>query len=293
MISFTNNPEYYTKDIQKSLLLAKQLPHQDKKDNLHLFWVVPKEFSEKQEICLRSILATQDLEKLDVYLWSNVDLTSNKFLIPYLPYLNFKIWDFVKESKDTPLEKWIETKNLYSDPSRYVSSDLFRLMCLYRYGGFYLDMDCLALRDLSPLKAYQFAYQWGETGIYEHKPFRVNNAVLRLEKESKLSLELLETLKQYMPSPNSFNWGSYLFNNFMFREDLQIFPAAWFDTEWHLFDAAWHPFKKYEGCSELYDGAFVWHWHNKWDEKIESGSKMDILNKKMINLFREKFYESV
>ena len=289
MINFRNNPEYYDKNVEKALSFAKQMPYVDKEDNLHLFWAVPKNFSEKQAMCLRSILATQDLNKMKVYLWSNVDLTKNEHLLPLLPYVNFRIWDFEKESKHTPVEGLINNQALYSDPSRYVSSDLFRLMCLYKYGGFYLDMDCLALRDLSPLKAYQFAYQWGETGIYEHKPFRVNNAILRLEKESKLSAELLQTLKQYPPSPNSFNWGSYLFNNFMFREDLQIFPAAWFDTEWHLFDASWHPFKKYEGCSELYDGAFVWHWHNKWEEPIEKDSKMDILNNKINELFCEKF----
>ena len=32
---------------------------------------------------------------------------------------------------------------------------------------------------------------------------------------------------------------------------------------------------------ELFDGAFTWHWHNKWDDLIEAGSKFDILEKKI------------
>jgi hypothetical protein len=27
----------------------------------------------------------------------------------------------------------------------------------------------------------------------------------------------------------------------------------------------------------MYDGAFAWHWHNRWDDAIEPGSKFQIL----------------
>lgn len=293
MISISEMPKYYGNDIWESLEFAKSLPSIDKQDNLHLFWAVPKEFSDKQVTVIKSILATQDLNKLNVYLWSNVDLTKNDLLKPYLPYLNVNIWNFEKESKNTPIENYF-SDNLYNlDSTRYVSSDLFRLLCLHKYGGFYADMDCIVLRDLSPLKNIQFVYQWSQTGSPYDKPLRANNAVMRLDKESNLSSELLLKLRNTPPSPQSFSWGSYLFNSFLKREDLKILPCCWFDTEWHLFDAGWNAFKKYEGCEELYDGAFGWHWHNKWDIPVENGSKMNILDLKMSKILSEKLYENI
>lgn len=295
MISIKEMPGYYGENIWDSLEFAKSLPPINKQDNLHLFWAVPKEFSDKHVTVIKSILATQDLNKLNIFLWSNIDLSKNDLLKPYLQYLNIKIWSFEKESKDTPLENQI-SNNLYNlDSTRYVSSDLFRLLCLYKYGGFYIDMDCVILRDLSPLKNIQFVYQWSQTGASYSDSFRANNAVLRLDKESSLSLELLSRLKNTPPSPQSFNWGSYLFSNFLEREDLKILPCCWFDTEWHLDNAgvSWNPFKKYEGCDELYNGAFTWHWHNKWDMPVEKGSKMDILDFKMSELLSEKIHANL
>ena len=37
-------------------------------------------------------------------------------------------------------------------------------------------------------------------------------------------------------------------------------------------------FKKEDNIN-LFDGAFTWHWHNKWNDNIEEGSKFEILEK--------------
>jgi hypothetical protein len=39
----------------------------------------------------------------------------------------------------------------------------------------------------------------------------------------------------------------------------------------------------------MYEGSFTWHWHNRWEEKIEEGSKFDLLDKKIETLFKNKF----
>jgi len=31
----------------------------------------------------------------------------------------------------------------------------------------------------------------------------------------------------------------------------------------------------------LYDGAFAWHWHNRWEQPIEAGCKFQLLEAQM------------
>ena len=43
---------------------------------------------------------------------------------------------------------------------------LFRLLVTHKYGGVYLDMDSVCLRDLNPVLGFneEFMYQWGSSG---------------------------------------------------------------------------------------------------------------------------------
>ncbi|KAH8250125.1 hypothetical protein KR026_005638, partial [Drosophila bipectinata] len=64
-------------------------------------------------------------------------------------FRSLNIWSFAAE---TPLESWLERGDIFT--SKYFFShlsDFLRFMTLYRFGGIYLDMDAIVLRNLEHL----------------------------------------------------------------------------------------------------------------------------------------------
>jgi len=295
MLKFLNNNEllYRSEKIyyEKSLEYAKKLEKKDEEFLVfHSFWRVPREFGTQQMSSIKSIIVSHKhkLDKVKINLWCNVDLSNNPYFQEISKYVNFKIWNMEKEIKGTILEDcyFLKDKNLINDNLCYCESDLFRLLILHKYGGFYFDMDVLVLRDMSPLNNMEFLYQWGTTGF---KCFhtntidtnvRVNGAVMRLNKKSDLSLEFLEILKITPPIKDSNDWDFLLYSRTT-RNHVLVLPCIWFNSEWGYEDTAsvFESFKKINNI-KLFDGAFTWHWHNQWGIGIEEGSKFDILTKK-------------
>jgi hypothetical protein len=289
------NPEDY---IFKSLDFAKSLPVVEANDvNIHFFWKVPGVFGRKQLLPIKSAIATQNLNTTKIILWSNVDLSDNEYLKPYLKYIDLKIWDLQVEAKNTILED-CQFLNNAEDGLRYLDSDIFRLLCLHKYGGFYCDMDMVLLRDLNPLTPYQFAYQWSASGVeakikwaeWDTTVLNVNNAIVNIHRGSKLSLDLLNTLKHTRPQSQSNCWGRDLLNRVIIgRDDCVVFPCAWFNTEWLYVDKPILSFSaSYEAKDKEFDGAFTWHWHNQWGAEIEEHCKFYNLEQKIERLFIEK-----
>jgi hypothetical protein len=288
---FNNNKDLYRTDKEfyiKSLEYAKNLPNSSNENlNFHLFWRVPGEFGFKQSSVIKSIVATHihKIDKITINLWSNVDLSENYFFKEISKYVNFRIWDLQDEIKGTVLENcfFLEKQNIH-DSLCYLEGDLFRLLILYKYGGFYIDMDVLVLRDMTPLNSYEFLYQWGPSGFkcFHSNTFntnmKMNGAVMRMDKNSDLSLEFLEILKTTPPLKNLPIWGTILYSK-TFRNSVLALPCMWFNSEWGFENTTHNPFKKHDNI-DLFDGAFTWHWHNRWDDVIEDGSKFDIIQKK-------------
>ena len=297
MISIETHPELYSfveiKDVFSSLEFAKKLPDKISEQQVcfHFYWRVPKDFGRKQVLPIKSTIVTQDLTKTKIILWSNVDLRDNSHIKPLLPYIELRIWNLSEEIKNTPIENTTVIKGTVDDPLCYLGGDLFRLLCLYKYGGVYIDMDVVVLRDFSPILEYEFMYQWGSSGTIPsgNEPIlKQNGAIMRINKQSKLAHDLLEQLALTPARPNTTCWGTELYHKVWLKnKNWFTFPCAWFNTEWGM-SRTIQPFKKdFEGneSSQLFDGAFTWHWHNKWDEPIEIGSKFDILE----NIIEEKF----
>jgi hypothetical protein len=286
MISFTKNKELYEFDNQKyfiSLDYAKNLKayRTSEKLNFNLYWRIPRNFERKQLLPIKSLIAFHEeinSSNYNINLWSNIDLSNNELLKPYNNFITHRIWDPIKELNDTPLEKYKDYfKSIIIDDERcYLGGDYFRLLCLFKYGGFYIDMDMCVLRDLSPLNSYQFLYQWGSSGTIPDEPnIFYNGAIMKLDKNTETSYKFIELLTKILPKPNSFCWGQQLYNH-VSDSNLMIFPCAWFNTEWGI--SSIYPMSK-NGDTNLYDGAFTWHWHNNWDTPIEDGSKFSILEK--------------
>jgi hypothetical protein len=285
--------DLYT-DIDKAVQYCKSVSNCKYQDRtiFHCYWRVPKAFTVKHLLPIKSYFVTQDLDNTELWLWSNVDLTKNELLKPFLNRINFKIYDPINESKNTILEG--KNNILHSsDELCYLDGDLFRLLALNNYGGVYFDLDVVLLRDFSPLLHKEFAYQWGTTQD-------VNGAVMRLFKDSDLSKFLLKELSIKNPSKRSTCWGSFLLTKAYYSSMIKVLPAAFFNTEWQYTDEqlnkdeelknfVFYPFKKTKYSSEFYEGVFSWHWHNQWDAVIEDGSKFNLLNKAISKKFEEMF----
>jgi hypothetical protein len=281
-----NNKLLYHSDkinYEKSLEYAKTLNNRDN-DLLifHCFWRVPKEFGFKQVSVIKSIIVNHKnkLDKIEINLWSNVDLSDNPYFKEISKYVNLKLWNMEEEIKNTVLEDciFLKEKNRIDDTLCYLEGDLFRLLVLHKYGGFYIDMDVLVLRDMSPLNNFEFLYQWGTSGVTNQEPtMSMNGAVMRLNKNSNLSVEFLELIKNNPPIKNTTSWGNKLYSKIK-NNDILVLPGVWFNSEWGFENTVLSPFKKIDTLN-LFEGAFTWHWHNRWDDIIEEGSKFDILSK--------------
>jgi hypothetical protein len=288
MVNIKDNYELYD-DYNLSLQYAKNLiPSKvDSKMVIHFYWRVPLEFGRKQVLPIKSALVNNyDLNRdnLEINLWSNIDLSDNSYLSPIKDFINIKVWNPLEEIKGTFLEKHIDyyIDNIKFDNRNWIAGDFFRLLCLYKYGGFYFDMDVLILRDLSPLNKYEFLYQWGSSGTTIQEPnIFYNGAIMRLNKGSSASSKLLEQTLLIESKIESTNWSSTIYTN-VEDDNLYHFPCAWFNTEWCLKDPNYImiPFTK-EKEVRLFDGSFTWHWHNRWDQEVEEGSKFQILESKI------------
>jgi hypothetical protein len=265
---FNNNIELYKTDTasyRAALEIAKKLPRTDTTANIHCFWRVPYNFERKQASALKSIIAHNPTA--NITLWSNVDLTNNEFFKPLSKYVNFKIWDVYKETKNTCLED-SEILSIH-DNKCYLESDLFRAVVLYNYGGFYIDLDVMVLRDLSPLTQFEFIYQWSH---FLNKP---NNAVIKFDKKSTAAEEILYLIKNTPPRPDTTVWGSELYEQL--KTDILMLPCVWFDSEWELDGNDCNPFGELDNI-DLYDGAFTYHWHGRWNFDIHPKSKFAYLD---------------
>jgi len=270
----------------KSLEYAKALhPSSNPALVFHCFWRVPRPFGRKQAAMLKSILV-HHADPLEINLWSNVDLSKNPLLASIAPWIRFRIWDYDVEREGTLLEYCSSiTKYSLHDSMCYLESDLFRLLVLHKYGGFYIDMDVLVLRSMAPLNDMEFAYQWGTSGTNPGESvIKANNAVVRLNKGSPLSAELIELLIRNVPKMDSTCWGSDLYSK-LNANSMLCLPGAWFDSEWGLEGARLNPFGPCDSI-QLFEGAFTWHWHNQWEAAIHERSKFQYLEQIHEELFR-------
>jgi hypothetical protein len=205
-------------------------------------------------------------------IWSDVDLRGSEMLRPWLPYVTVRVYDAAREAHDTPLERH---PAVYRQRDRrvYRDGDLFRVLILFKYGGVYADMDTVLLRSLGVFLDQEFVYQW-DAFDDKYAP-----ALMHLRQGGAFASELVDGLIQL--KPGKYNWGRENVARAMQRGiRVSVMPSAFFNTEWQA-DPGFEPFKRTAQSANLYDGAFAWHWHNRWDERIEEGSKFDLLDKLM------------
>jgi len=278
-------------DWRKALAFCRTIPDVGPREpvTFHMFWRQyrsglwrrARRFGRKQALPVKAFFATQDLSQCSLVLWSDEDLTNNEWLRPFVSRLTFRIYSPGVEARDTPLQG---RPALYHqrDCRVWRDGDLFRTLVLHNHGGVYVDMDVVLLRSLGALLDREFIYQWDDLdGEY-------NGAVMHLKKRSDFARELIRGIGE-IPAGKS-NWGRANFRRaFDHGVRVAVFPSPFFDTDWQAdsgFEKTFRPFDKTPNI-DLYDGAFAWHWHNHWDDLIETGSKFQLFEALIERRLRE------
>lgn len=298
-LNIFDHPElYYDYEISISFLKKLKFEIPKKTMNFHIYTDLK---NEKEIESIKSFFATQNLKYSKLNIWSDYQIdkkTLYKSIGDLVDLIDFKIYIPKKLAKDTILENF-KYLNI-NDDKYWLKSDLFRLQVCNKFGGIYIDMDIILLNDLSPLYNFEFFYQWG--GSKEDQINSFCASVMKLDKNSKNSLELLNAIKNSKyPRKGTTYWGRDLFKKIKFPEKILILPCAFFDTEWNI--SLKNPIlasdidnyfftKKLKNKDLLFLNAFTWHWHNSSykNSPIMPGSKFDLLRKRNDMILKKKFF---
>jgi hypothetical protein len=123
----------------------------------------------KVRAVLYALFATQQRIKMSVIIWTNDPLRLATFLGgldqedggKLGSLVHIKMWNATEYVVDTPFAHGLTRQNLHlNDPKNWRGGDLMRLIVLYKFGGFYIDLDIVMLQDLAPLMTRDFVEQW-------------------------------------------------------------------------------------------------------------------------------------
>lgn len=255
----------------------------DKKVIFHVYWY--GKITRKQILCINSYLATQNLQKTELWIWLDYKTfnISEKF-IPVHKNIYIKKYNPNLEAKGTLFEN---LKEINDEKYLKFRSDLARIIFLYKHGGLYYDLDMILLEDLNPLLGIEFCYMWANLGYG-------NNGILRLNKNSKACKEIM---KKYvnMLKIKKFYLG---FNQLIFAKEIDIMclPSILFDPVWILHDKKLRSkYSKLNNLDNFFKKAteniniffeneiFAYHWHSRNQAIIEDNSYFTFIEDKIKN----------
>lgn len=134
----------------------------------HLYWRADlKPMDERTGILIDSILKTQDPSSSRIIMWSNGDLLAKQAsrdilesrLLANADRIELRVIDFAALSMGTPMQNSPMLQKV-NDPRAWVDGDLARVLVLWQYGGLWVDMDHIVLRDMRPLFEHEWVTQW-------------------------------------------------------------------------------------------------------------------------------------
>ena len=251
----------------------------DEKIIFHVYWY--GKINRNQVCCINSYLATQNLEKTELWVWLDCDtIKLSKNSIPRNKNIIVKEYNPNIESKNTPLEN-----NTLLNQNKYLKfrSDLARIIFLYKYGGVYYDLDMILLKDFKCLLGIEFCYMWADLKYG-------NNGLLRLFKKSQNCIDLMNKYL-FNLKERTFFLG---YNKLIFTEDINIYclPSVLFDPVWILHDKNKQSkysnlnnfdnfFKKIdENINNFFDNQiFSYHWHSRNNYNIEKNIYLEKIEK--------------
>ncbi len=297
-ISLDKTPELYV-DYEKGLELLSAVKDEDYDypEEPVVFHVYTEVKTDKELECIKSFLATQNLEKTKLILWSDYDIQDNKLIQPYKDLVELRVYNAEKEAKGTPLENhpvWILSD--ISDTKHYMKSGILRFLVTYKYGGIWADMDMIFLRDFKSILDQEWAYMWGSERDFCN--FGPCAAMMSFQKESQHSTRCLNEICSTPLVKDSTILDHMLLAKVYNKQPFTVFPSTFFNTEWLINQTdrefrslVGHGFDKIQTDRDfLFLDAFAWHWHNSSNKnrEIQKGSKFDLLKNRTEKLLREK-----
>ena len=297
-ISYETHPELYF-DYRLGLDLLKYIDEKDyiHSKNKHLFHVYTEVKTDKELECIKSFLATQNLDKTELIVWSDYDISDNKLIQPYRHLITNRVYNAQEEAKGTILEnsRWLSA----TDSKHYMRSGILRFLVTHKYGGVWADMDMVFLRDFVPILDHEWAYMWGsETDFYNHGPCAAMMNINARREHSNLCIE--EITKTIGGGEGSTCLDHQLLAKVYSRRQFDVYPSTFFNTEWLMskvdrpltvdLQKNWFYNPGNIASENLFLDTFAWHWHNSSnkDKPIEKGSKFDLLRTRTDKLLREK-----
>lgn len=262
----------------------------------HVYWY--GEFTEKQLLCVKSYIATQNLSRTKLIVWYekktiiSYDIVE-KFTSNHNHYnVYFYEYDPDKMAKGTPFEG-CDFINVTEPKKIKYRSDFARMLILYKYGGLYFDLDMILFKDLAPFLHMEFCYQWSNIDG------RGNNALLSLHKGSPMCLKIMNKYVNKVGNKNDPTPLNLDLNRVIFDNDLGLvqLPCALFDPCWILQDT--NQKSKYSALSNFDDffkrtdedinmffcnKIYVYHWHSRLKYNIEENSYMNRIEIKYNNI---------
>ena len=237
-------------------------------------------FSQKQIFSLKSFIATQKSYDYKIIIWHDnifsIDPSIKNELDHIMSKFDVEIREFdyqiETQSLKTPSRlRWLNSTNLAA------KSDNVRVVLLFKYGGFWFDLDCCFLRDMNHCFISDFAYEW------EFQDYG-NSALMYFKHDS----QVLNSIVEYTFQHKSFAPWDFLNYKNSYLANMTIYPCYMFDPMWEncvknmpiqgsfsKFFTDLCPVKSFE---EFSPNSFVHHWHNNWNTPIAANSCFSIFN---------------
>ncbi|TXT04575.1 uncharacterized protein COLE_07394 [Cutaneotrichosporon oleaginosum] len=179
----------------------------------HTYWRTDlRSFGPRQAATIEAFLASQPHAASKLILWSNgaEALRSSPHVRPFLDE-----WASVFEVRQADLAQLAVGTDLDGmvgsvyDSKGWVDGDALRLLLLWHYGGVWMDMDMLLVRDLHTLAETEFVGQWD---CYDKPYFQMNGAIMHFRRHSPYLCEAFHIMATSAPpEPGTFAWGSHLY----------------------------------------------------------------------------------
>jgi len=201
--------------------------------------------------------------KIILWLENNIPNNINEEIIKYC-----EIKQFLPENEK---EEFLRDYN-YNSRSITFYSDFIRVLLLYKYGGCWFDLDCFFLRCFDPIfKNFRdevCLYQW------ENQNYPNNAIFISLQPKSDKMKNNIEFIIN-----RNMGWGFQQAKlTYNLPLDMLVLHCSWFDSDFitnpyniGTINFFKHTDKEYD-FGNFYEGAFCYHWHNKWNMKIEENS---------------------
>lgn len=213
-----NNDCYAFAGLVPSAPLPQQvLPEQV---TYHLYWRADLHpLGERQVLLIQSVLATQSRDHSKVVLWSNdgdkllANPTTYRHLKPifgeYAERFSVQSVNIRTLAASTPLNAH-PLLAAATDKKAWLDGDLVRVLLLYHYGGVWVDMDSVLLRDMRPLLESEWVTQWD---CYDKPYAPLNGAMMHFYAKSPHLCQMMYAMSvEPAPRPGTTDWGSLLYH---------------------------------------------------------------------------------